>query len=963
VKNITKSLVFLCLAVVRLQAGGLENIKGTYTPLIDEYKQCAPMHGAIFWEHPYLLKNLYLYGEIPLFKDLFYVAQGLFIDTGLERKPAYHFSPEIIGKIVAALELSEEKLGAIKNKKAQEIYFGILKKTLLDEIKTIVKQDEYFQTSIKKTDEARALLGAEILALKEKLSNSGISNPDKSIILEQIQKKQILIRQKETDVAQTTALDDLASNIFNLFKDCFFDRQIPHLTTYLLLAFLYKKDFAKGGAVLPDREKFKRYFIALEDYIYRHTKDNFYRAKDINEKNLLRARVNRLASDGIFQPKKNPFRYDTSRKVDWMREYYDISQVGKIRTRIESFVEDNENSQDLVGDLLKAVPCEDIVYAEATNKLYMGRLPKIADFKWGVRYKDKDFSDCIETVVRNLCNIFLYDQTKGVFDLSKVPNVSKSLKFFYQKTLNKNEIANPKNVNLKTLNDDWTQVVENVDGVVYRRLEKVGSPVVFSHSLIRIDDKIFKSLGSIKQEESPLSDAIKQITIEKKKYDRVISQDYFLFEIMPSLRNIIVLLNVLFGLNLYADQKVIFDKKFNSTYFPKLCDKLGWKYEGEEDLNKDVGITIPIIVEQSSLEPQVSFDIDIRSGHGEITDTMELEPQEYEEVLFENIGTKKSNYIPLVLLYNNYLPFFFDVLKEDILFGYNKFPLFCTDLNDFNKLAFITDVLDESNPAGTNIIKNFIKNTPLVGDLYFHRDLVKKLKGEEAFFKKELGIVFNNLIKSDSVNFDKDSQLNLLRELLDMRVGDHFDQVIKLAYEGVLGGQNSAALLFEALFKQGYGFDDAMDVASKCYKREEESVRGLAFFLFRKIVEYERHYTRILGVANDATNSNDPAVRLLALNLFEALVAKGQAYRETIIAVGKCFQSGNDDEVMKAFDLYQKLVEIVAAHKNKDLATVEELIALAQNSKIYQKIQKDQKLKIKVDELKIFATKMKDQKN
>jgi hypothetical protein len=49
----------------------------------------------------------------------------------------------------------------------------------------------------------------------------------------------------------------------------------------------------------------------------------------------------------------------------------------------------------------------------------------------------------------------------------------------------------------------------------------------------------------------------------------------------PSLKNIIIILNYLFGLGLYKDSLEPFkNKKFCSTYFSKMCEKLGWCFDG-----------------------------------------------------------------------------------------------------------------------------------------------------------------------------------------------------------------------------------------------------------------------------------------------------------------------------------------------------------------------------------------------
>lgn len=112
---------------------------------------------------------------------------------------------------------------------------------------------------------------------------------------------------------------------------------------------------------------------------------------------------------------------------------------------------------------------------------------------------------------------------------------------------------------------------------------------------------------------------------------------YIAYAVWPSLKNIIILLNHLFGLNLYDVPLTPFkDEKFCSTYFPRLCEKFGWTYSGPsvppatrlvtldtpyfywneyEYGNDDSGNNIHISLTRNS---KAQWDINICKSHSEI---------------------------------------------------------------------------------------------------------------------------------------------------------------------------------------------------------------------------------------------------------------------------------------------------------------------------------------------------------
>jgi len=79
------------------------------------------------------------------------------------------------------------------------------------------------------------------------------------------------------------------------------------------------------------------------------------------------------------------------------------------------------------------------------------------------------FSDCVETALRNLFNILLYDTTTRRFDINKLTDifgssVDKQLVTFYQ-----NELSNPEFIMTPEAHNAWAEVLSNRPGIAYKQ--------------------------------------------------------------------------------------------------------------------------------------------------------------------------------------------------------------------------------------------------------------------------------------------------------------------------------------------------------------------------------------------------------------------------------------------------------------------------------------------------------------
>ncbi|MFA6991007.1 MAG: hypothetical protein WC192_03065, partial [Candidatus Babeliales bacterium] len=310
-------------------------------------------------------------------------------------------------------------------------------------------------------------------------------------------------------------------------------------------------------------------------------------------------------------------------KTDWDTNVFNKNQVDSIIDVC------SDESKKLQTD--KTIPeffknqFESVVFAEIIKQFYQQSLPQvIADssgrfdtfFENNGKKINVGFGDCTETTIRNLCNFILYNQDEGKFIPTKTENLNPSqelLDFYQGENADATKHTNPDK------HQTWSNLMQNIPGVIYAQiifkpdpenehyetdhdiLRDYGKPcyvLLKQEELEKIDpSKISKTKENQTPEGSsqdgrPYSATFMEQTCNIMVGDNKIAEDnetfivadpnqYIVYALWPSLKNIIIILNRLFGLELYKDPLAPFkDEKFCSTYFPMLCEKFGWTYSG-----------------------------------------------------------------------------------------------------------------------------------------------------------------------------------------------------------------------------------------------------------------------------------------------------------------------------------------------------------------------------------------------
>ncbi|KKQ12146.1 MAG: hypothetical protein US22_C0002G0002 [candidate division TM6 bacterium GW2011_GWF2_36_6] len=256
--------------------------------------------------------------------------------------------------------------------------------------------------------------------------------------------------------------------------------------------------------------------------------------------------------------KKDSIFVDGKISDDWVNEKFSPANAVEFEQSIKAF--DFKDVANIVNSY------EKIVYLS----LLPGDYPTVAPYGEAYFYydpKDKkkfvNIPDCMENVLRNMLNVIFYNKGKGEFDISdavKKLKISPKLKplIFYKK------YKNVLDVDLQEVHNSWMYVVSNIPFVAYYHCvgrKERGSKFGYIKIPSDVLDKEFFG----------------------KHYIEV-SQEDIVYEVGPSLRNMIIIFNNLLGLGLFEkeagnteNQKIgnAFKRDdFVKYYFPELCKKL-----------------------------------------------------------------------------------------------------------------------------------------------------------------------------------------------------------------------------------------------------------------------------------------------------------------------------------------------------------------------------------------------------
>jgi hypothetical protein len=616
--NFVKSFVLSLIIVFSgLQARvPLGAVHGTYDYVAEEYKRISPLVGVIWW-HVGIVRNIYTLGDedkgsfrglTKLARKLFYELTGHFASTQSPRLIAYHISPAGVGKVIEKIE------GEINAGKKS------LDKTFKKELFGLILDDIIWwaDTRIERAKESIKKLDARLKELK-----SFLKDPAYLKIFE---------RADRAEREQSPTKIDQRKKMIKILKKA--KRRFNNVKTYS------DEKCQKGKQCRTDKKNLNEFIeaiaMAYEESGYFDTKKSPMRPFKYGLHALFSAFMyDKFDSKKSFQEYFGEFDdkffvEDGKAKIDnpsWLEHFYRRADVEIIE---KNFIENNKSKKlpvdaEISIDLLGDVSLEAYAYAQIMNKDFLVVFPDQVSYQ-DAFYKNNKFPDCFESTKRSLSNSTLFNPDDFEFKASKDDiekfkwNLDDEFKKFYKK------YPSVGSKGLQYAHNDWTNVVEN--------------RVFCSYSNIRVKGKSspapeeiegFVPVKNLKREIEALKSKIDfspkalgagnfyeiQAPDEKKYllFD-VDSPDIIAYEVMPRVRNLVTLINKLFGLKLFQEtiEEVLLKKDFNGEHIDDAFKRIGFSsvsYESSKIDSLDGKEKIIMVVEKE----KSTFKIEISSGH------------------------------------------------------------------------------------------------------------------------------------------------------------------------------------------------------------------------------------------------------------------------------------------------------------------------------------------------------------
>jgi len=654
---VTRTLLAATLCAPLLHAN-INNIKGTYDILKPEYKHFSVIHGAVAWETG-TIRRMYDFGAlgkhgdkiksktIALVHEIFYrnpdtedisefvISNSLYLIDPQEKDPTkkQFFAPEIIVSFVATMIGELEKLkssthleeflalqknpalvsekilareAALSEEKATKTSPQIQKKRLTKE-----KTPEELQKINENIAKAQARK-KEIEALSSKKERekqkSSTSAPSSSTIPVQKSSQE----KRATSLARPATPEEITQEIATSRKELIaaLIKQIPGLDIYpkvylALIPFIFD---AYLECVIDDYMPDFTPHLILLGFLYKQTECN---------KTLIRQYYEFLNKDFTC----------LSEMPDWTTwEKETFSRKDK-----ELFLEQlitNPVTNETLNDWYERITFVSLASDFPPIQGYSNTLIKHGG-------KDALFADCMDNSLRILINFLCYNPETKLFDLDRLKERLGTSPHETVQTFYKN-FNDPSSVGDKKIHNAWAQtVISNISFVAYNRT---------------LPGEVASGRG-----------AINGLTKENNFYLQP-EPGAFLYEINPSLKNTIIALNHLLGLNLFTGpnggvtEKEFLDNNFVETYLPKLAEALKSSLPENYTLKNidsvdytERELSLPLRFTFESIDGiPYAFNATIRTsqGHGEI----DLAFNDKKEELFSSIHYMPASPLSLVLM-------------------------------------------------------------------------------------------------------------------------------------------------------------------------------------------------------------------------------------------------------------------------------------------------------------------------
>lgn len=432
-------IVFFCNSTLHAEPD-IVDLKDTSSILNAEYQDLSPAYGCLWYKEP-ILYNMYrlrLLENDPvnaLVKRLFFLNNDMinFNPQHNQQRLETHLTPEIISSIVGYIwqskniNVNQKDIGTEVEKiyektqgktSKENIRAGVIAKKRTAAITDFSRNITKLLNNNKTLNQAfKAGLEKSIAEMELKTGNPNDETESPSDLQETIDKLKQRISPGQWDKSYKGFVEAFAKSVTDVLQICDNQTYLDNTLTNILLGFVWAKSFTKKDLLT--------YFKGLHSV---------------------------LGDDAFSNLSFN----NNDTEQSWLNANFSHDDYVAFKANF------NKNPIDFMKNTEQA-----IFYYYGFRK-YEAKFPEKINYLNAVRYKDKSFSNCGETLLLNMFNMLAYDANLGLFSvdrLKKIGVIDQNLLNFYK------EYSNPTSHQFLETHNAFASIVSDLPGVVYKHAD------------------------------------------------------------------------------------------------------------------------------------------------------------------------------------------------------------------------------------------------------------------------------------------------------------------------------------------------------------------------------------------------------------------------------------------------------------------------------------------------------------
>lgn len=926
----------LSFALVTTAApGSIKDIKGTWQVIVPEQRLAlSPACGALDSETKYTEKLWYFgnpdHATVQLVKAIFMPVAGAFQLSKLNQ-PAIFFSVRTIGKLLGAIQLNEGRDSAELKKIlvdaiiADEDFKQALQKKYKNKLDISYKNYDGLVARLGATEDyATIKTKASEYLIRQKLFKRGVAK-DQELLDAVGAYHQTKPENPGFDVERTIAI--LEAKIVEPKVKATIKALEPVLRFVdLIINSLLESKPGSLSALLPFSSSSSSSGASSAAFSSEGSREH---GSDVGFQHYEQYATQHILLTWLYRKASNKTDFATYFSSlpqeflmpDKMFDVQDVYEGEEYLAILSGLVTDLNSREgvDIFSYLQRDTDLASIVYAELMNQKYGQDIPYLPEYAT-VFFDGVDFATCVETAIRNLCNIVTYDKKSRIFGNSfSSLNMYQTLRDFYAKKTEEATNNSEDDVQKPQVYQDWSDIVQNLPYIAYAEIKRPGSPKALSFKNIETQiDGFIKLPGITLPDEAEYGELVikldgadhtfRTIKIHNQTFALVETDDYYVFEVMPSIQNTIIMLDRLLGLGLFSSSassssgvsasnfvNVFFNPDFNSVYFTQVCERVGWKIEGDFDVAVLDNRSADQVILLKKGEADFKFNLYPRKHAYAERVVNEEAQEEYRRKLCQyRDDIMDIGFDPMVLFVTKlYGP---KPIDGDAGFTFSReshrawnCSLFRTyDLFDPRKKIDLVRVMISSTPESTtqdhaSLSAQLIRGIEFDPDLYYPEQMARIMNESLDFFGKyqnnsQLCNALNDFFDKVYVNKHDEGRMITFSYFIKVSraINDRttFEKIIQLARElSENEGAHVSMLALQLLVENGYteAYARAFDFAMAYITHEDSDHCSDALHILKALIKqgYEPSFGPVLELfINRVTDEN---FKYYAFDMLDAL--------------------------------------------------------------------------------------------